>query len=60
MTDDCVDAATAEPALTASARMVRHPDRHLDSRGVVVGPWSDSVKRTTDLLRSASVHPFRS
>jgi len=38
--------------LTASATLVRHPDRHYDERGIVIGPWSDSVKRTNALLRS--------
>jgi hypothetical protein len=45
-----IDNVTREQAPTTAER--RHPDRRCDERGIVIGPWSDSVKRANMLLRS--------
>jgi hypothetical protein len=48
------DIAAQPTRLTASgvANERRHPDRRVDERGIVIGPWSDSVKRANALLSS--------
>lgn len=55
MTDnDTREQPSVGSGLTASATTAerRHPDRRCDERGIVIGPWSDSVKRANMLLRS--------
>lgn len=50
------DAATPQSLTASAAPHRRHPDRRLDPRGVVIGPWSDSVKRATVLMRAVERH----